>query len=65
MVPGGNEDGSVGRDQVGHAVDSLSALDTRVIGTVLTPSKDPAEMGDAVSYYTGYRRPSTARGSAV
>ncbi len=57
--------GSVTPRHLRAALDSLSALDTRVIGTVLTRSKDPAEMGDAVSYYTGYRRPSTARGSAV
>lgn len=47
------------------AVDGLSALDARVIGTVLTRSKDPSEMGDAVSYYTGYRHPQFGRGSAV
>ncbi len=43
--------------QIHSAVDGLSALNAKVIGSVLTRAKEGSGIGEAVPYYSGYRKP--------
>ncbi|HLG92879.1 MAG TPA: CpsD/CapB family tyrosine-protein kinase [Acidimicrobiales bacterium] len=57
--------GSATPRQIRSAVEGLNLLNAKVIGTVLTRSREASDMGETVSYYAGYRRPSEGQAQSV